>query len=312
MQFLVAVAEEGQMTRAAYKLHISQPALSHAIAQLECQLGVKLLERHAHGVSLTSAGEAFVAKARPALAAVAEAESAAQPLAATTGGVIEFGFLGVPPGLDRPGPLEDFSQTHPATEVRFRELSFPFVPTATWLAEVDVAVCHVPPADPGVWSQELRREPRVVLAPTRHPLAQCSQLCVADALEETFVGLHPSVEPTWAGFWSLDDHRGAPPKCVTLDRAFNPQELLASLAVRCAITTAPAYAAQVLSNVPTGVAAIPLRDADPSTIMLVGHQDSQPQRRSDPRLCQRTRRPCRPCSPRAPQLKAFVRPRASR
>jgi hypothetical protein len=121
----------------------------------------------------------------------------------------------------------------------------------------------------------LRREPRVVLAPTRHPLAQRSELCVADVLEETFVCFHPSVEPNWAGFWSLDDHRGAPPKRVTLDRAFNPQELLASLAVRCAITTAPAHAAQVLSNVPTGVAAIPLRDAAPSTIMLVGHQETR-------------------------------------
>jgi DNA-binding transcriptional LysR family regulator len=273
MQFLVAAAEERQMTRAAHKLHVTQPALSHGIAQLERRLGVKLLERHAHGVSLTEAGEAFLAKTRPALAAVAEAELAAQPLSAT-GGVIEFGFLGVPPGLDSPGPLADFSQTHPATEVRFRELPFPSVPTTSWLAEVDVAVCHAPPAEPGVWSQELRREPRIVLAPTRHPLAQRSELCVADVLEETFVGLHPSVEPDWAGFWSLDDHRGAPPTHVTLDRARNPQELLASLAVRRAITTAPAFASQVLSNVLPGVVAIPLRDADPSTITLVGHRET--------------------------------------
>jgi DNA-binding transcriptional LysR family regulator len=273
MQYFVAIAEEGQMTRAALRLHLAQPALSQAMAQLEHQLGVQLLERHAHGVSLTEAGEAFLAKARPALEAVAEAEWAVQPLRPATGGVIEFGFLGVPPGLDGPGPLEDFSRTHPATEVRFRELPFPFVPTTSWLAEVDVAVCHVPPVDPGVWTLELHREPRVVLAPTRHPLAQRGELCVEDVLEETFVGFHPSVEPTWAGFWSLDDHRGSPPKHVTLDRAHNPQELLASLAVRCAIATAPAFAAQVLSNVPTGVVAIPLRDADPSRIMLVGHAD---------------------------------------
>ena len=86
--------------------------------------------------------------------------------------------------------------------------------------------------------------------------------------------MHPSVEPTWAGFWSLDDHRGAPAKRVPLDRARNPQELLASLAVHCAITTAPGYASQVLSSVLTGVVAIPLRDADPSTITLVGHAET--------------------------------------
>ena len=47
MEFLVAAAEEGQITRAAHKLHVTQPALSYAIAQLERRLGVKLLERHA-------------------------------------------------------------------------------------------------------------------------------------------------------------------------------------------------------------------------------------------------------------------------
>jgi len=59
IQYFVAVAEEEQITRAARKLHLAQPALSQAIAQLESQLGVALLERHAHGVTLTAAGEAF-------------------------------------------------------------------------------------------------------------------------------------------------------------------------------------------------------------------------------------------------------------
>ena len=92
-------------------------------------------------------------------------------------------------------------------------------------------------------------------------------------LDETFIGLHRSVEPRWAGFWSLDDHRGAPPSRVTPDHADNPQEVLASLAVRRAITTVPVSVAQALSSVVSGVVAIPLRDANPSTIMLVGHDD---------------------------------------
>jgi hypothetical protein len=120
-----------------------------------------------------------------------------------------------------------------------------------------------------------RLEPRVVLAPRGHGLAQCSELRVADVLDETFIGLHPSVEPTWAGFWSLDDHRGGPPKRLTPDHADNPQEVLASLAVRCAITTVPTSVARLLSSDETGVLAIPLRDADPATISLVGHHDGR-------------------------------------
>jgi DNA-binding transcriptional LysR family regulator len=275
MQYLVAIADEGQMTRAARKLHVAQPALSHAISQLERQLGVRLLERHAHGVSLTPAGEAFLPKARTALAAVADAELAAQTVPSTSCDVIEFGFLGIPPGLDSPGPLEAFSQAHPNIEVRFQELPFPSVPSKSWLANVDVAVCHEPRLDSDGWTQVFRREPRVVLAPEGHALARRGELRVADVLDETFIGLHPSVEPTWAGFWSLDDHRGGPPKRLTPDHADNPQEVLASLAVRGAITTVPASVARLMSNAQTGVVAIPLRDAAQATITLVGHHNGR-------------------------------------
>jgi LysR family nitrogen assimilation transcriptional regulator len=56
LRYFVTVVEERQITRAAAKLHIAQPALSHAMAQLEAELGVQLLERHARGVTPTAAG----------------------------------------------------------------------------------------------------------------------------------------------------------------------------------------------------------------------------------------------------------------
>lgn len=273
MRYFVAVADDGQVTRAARRLNIAQPALSHAIAQLEAQLGTKLFERHPRGVRLTPAGEAFLEKARIALAATDAAELAARSHAGTRRGVIDFGFLGIPPGLDSPSQFEDFAQGYPGIEIRFRELPFPVAPTRSWLADVDIAVCHSPPAEPELWSHELRREPRVVLAPKRHPLAQCRDLSVEDVLDETFIGLHPAIPRSWAGFWSLDDHRGAPPRLLTQDHASNPQEVLAALTVRCAITTVPASVARALANLPTGLATIPLRDAHPSTIALVGDED---------------------------------------
>jgi len=112
-----------------------------------------------------------------------------------------------------------------------------------------------------------------VLAPARHQLSQRTQLSVSEVLDQTFIAFDPEVAPAWAGFWSLDDHRGAPPARTTSDRVANPHEALAALAVRDAITTVPASVANMILNLLTGIVAIPLRDAEPSAIMLVGHED---------------------------------------
>jgi DNA-binding transcriptional LysR family regulator len=278
LQYFVTVADEGQITRAAEKLHIAQPALSQAIAQLESDVGVELLERHPRGVKLTAAGVVFLTKARAAVAADLDAVETAHMLARRQTQLIEFGFVGAPPNLHSPGPLKGFAEAHPEIEIRYRELSFPFTPTRTWLSDVDIAACHLPPADPEVWVRPLGRERRAVLVAKHHPLAGRAALTVADVLDETFIGFDPATDPDWAGFWSLDDHRGARPERVTADRVKNGQEVIASLALRTAITTAPAVVGSLLAGLQTGVVAIPIDDAERTDVVLVGRRD----RRSRP------------------------------
>src|SRR4051794_20371620 len=67
IHYFVAVADEGNVTRAAQRLNIAQPSLSAAIRQLEAQLGVALLERHGRRVAITPAGERLARRGRELL-----------------------------------------------------------------------------------------------------------------------------------------------------------------------------------------------------------------------------------------------------
>ncbi len=272
LRYFVAVADAGQVTGAAAKLHMAQPALSQAIATLEEDVGFRLLERHARGVSLTPAGDLFLEKARTAVAANDEAAKVADALARSEQGAIDCGFLGLPPAITNPELVQVFAATHPDIELDLRELPFPSLPVASWLADVDVAIATRPAAEAGVWSVPLTRMRRVLLVPRANPLAQRSEVSVAEVFDETFLGFASEVDPQWAGFWTLDDHRGGPPSNVSGESA-TAQERFAMIASGAAVTTMPELHANVIAKVTPTLAAVPLRDADPALITLVGRED---------------------------------------
>jgi DNA-binding transcriptional LysR family regulator len=268
LRYFVVAAEEGQITRAAQRLNLAQPALSRTIAQLEAQLGVKLLERHARGVSLTPAGEELLEKARTVLDAIAEVERVGQSLARTTRGTAELGFLGTSPMIDAPELLNTFAREHPEYQLSFHQLPFPRESTAAWISDVDVGLCFAATPHDEVCLQTVRTEPRVVLAAKGHPLTEREEVSVADVLDETYCGTHPSLEPVRAGFWRFDDHRRGPAPNLTENHATNPFEIAAVVATGAAIAATPASnAAHAMRALPTLVA-IPVVDADPAVLSL--------------------------------------------
>jgi DNA-binding transcriptional LysR family regulator len=123
LRAFVAVAEEGGLSAAARRLHISQPALSQTIGGLERQLGVKLLVRSSTGVQPTDAGTELLGEAR---AVLARYEQAVRAMARYTGkgdGVLRIGIpLELPSGLLDPA-LAAITEAHPDTRVRALHLS---------------------------------------------------------------------------------------------------------------------------------------------------------------------------------------------
>jgi DNA-binding transcriptional LysR family regulator len=81
IRYFVAVAEEGNVGRAAGKLHVAQPPLSRQIRALEDEIGTPLFRRTARGMTLLPSGAAFLDRARAILAAVDDAAVAARSAA---------------------------------------------------------------------------------------------------------------------------------------------------------------------------------------------------------------------------------------
>jgi DNA-binding transcriptional LysR family regulator len=188
VRYWIAVAEDGNITRAAERLHISQPALSAAIRQLEGQLGVALLDRSDRVLRVTPAGELLADEGRALLASAERVVARVQDRDRVAVGRLRLGMTptaryGIGPELlaacadQAPGvmlyPAED------ATGALLRDVRS---------GRLDVAVLFCPPAAAeGVVIAPLRSEPAVVHLRADHPLATRPSVGLEELAGETFL-----------------------------------------------------------------------------------------------------------------------------
>lgn len=140
LRYLIAVAEHGNFTRAAEALHVSQPALSQQIMQLEDGLGATLLDRSGRTVTVTDAGQAYIAHARRALCELESAKRAIHDVRDLSRGQLR---LAMTPTFTAylVGPLvAAFHSRYPGIQVTIRELSLDTIAAAVAADEVDLGV----------------------------------------------------------------------------------------------------------------------------------------------------------------------------
>jgi len=187
LRYFVAVAEERNITRAAGRLRVAQPALSRQLTDLEDEVGVKLLERGRHGVNVTAAGREFHRRAKAVLADAVRAADAARIAGGVIAGRLTIGF---PTGLhlDHLSPvILAFRQQHPRAEFVFAH----HLPAAQLKglrdASLDVAFVNLPGPLQGMEHCVVWRIPFMVCLPEKHRLARRKSLELKNLTGEDFV-----------------------------------------------------------------------------------------------------------------------------
>lgn len=148
LRAFVAVVEEGGLSAAARRLHVSQPALTQTVHAMERELGVQLLNRTRTGTTPTEAGHTLAAQARAVLARYEQAVAAVTRHATAGGGVLRLGIpLELPPDL-LSKPFVDLAKACPDTRVQTRHLSTAAQFTALRAGELDIGLVREHPAGP--------------------------------------------------------------------------------------------------------------------------------------------------------------------
>jgi DNA-binding transcriptional LysR family regulator len=191
LSYFRAVAHERSFTRAAERLHVAQPGISHQIRQLEAELGSRLFDRSAKPVRLTPAGRALLPHAEGALDAAAAGRDAVDHLRSVVSGHVSLGTIPGIPHVDLAGLLAAFHSRHPHVEMTLRE-EHP-VPLLEHLRHDDydatiVGLSQPEPPD-GLYGEVISAEPLVLVAAADHRLGHLRFAAVTQLRDEPLVTL---------------------------------------------------------------------------------------------------------------------------
>lgn len=179
LRVFTEVAMQGSMIRAAENLHLTPPAISMQIKEIERQVGLPLFDRDGRQVSLSTAGEYFLVHAKRLLADLKEADIAMTRFKRLEHGLLTIGIVSTAEYFV-PQLLARFHQEHQGIEVRLRVANNRAqLIELMESGEVDLSVMGRPPKEVATRSESFAAHPLVFVSPPNHPLVTAGRVDMA-------------------------------------------------------------------------------------------------------------------------------------
>ena len=203
LRHFVCIAEHQNISSAARELFLSQPALSTSIVQLEEGLGLQLLIRHhARGVSLTPAGNTFLAQARSLIAHAEEVTSSGRALGESAQGGLEAGCFSTLSPFFLPSLLVLARKKHPELEIKVSEGPLDELQKLLHNGNIEIALLYDIELDRTLKRLPMTQVKPHILLPAAHPLANQASLDLKALQNEPFILLDlPHSRDYFLGFF---------------------------------------------------------------------------------------------------------------
>jgi DNA-binding transcriptional LysR family regulator len=282
MQYFVVVAEQLSFRRAAERLFVSQPTLSHQIAKLERMLGIRLLDRDRRHVALTDAGAVFLERARELLFQTDQAVARARWTAGLAGSGLRIGRA-TGNGRAAGRLMEAFRQEYPDVWLDERALDSAAQLAALHAGKLDVGLVYPPlnASDDGLAVEPVPCQELILAIPDGHRLAQLEEVPLRELAGERFLmPPHRSCSQHYGYVSALCVAAGFKPEIAWLERSepYSLRALLLMVAIGRGVTLlnmpgpwpAPAGVALRLLRLPHPAhrLAVASRRDDPSPVVL--------------------------------------------
>lgn len=189
LRYFIATAEEQNITRAAARLHVTQPSLSRQILDLESELGFALFDHSPKAIRLTDAGRVFHAEVQSILSRIDVAVQLAKATATGQQGELHIGYA---PSLTielLPLTLRHFQTAHPGLRVQLHDLSTEEMLCGLRDGKLHASLMIQPPSKvrTGLVFEELRRHAVCVAMQRTHPLAQSRRISLPQVAAEPLI-----------------------------------------------------------------------------------------------------------------------------